>query len=65
MSGMRIVPVSSDSHGNIDKAELRLKAEQYRDELAAVMVRVYFGALGMSRKHPANVNTCREESKWG
>lgn len=38
MVGMKIVPVASDSKGNIDIAELRKKAEQHKDNLAALMV---------------------------
>ncbi len=38
MAGMQVVPVRSDSHGNIDLADLRAKAEAHRDTLAALMV---------------------------
>jgi glycine dehydrogenase len=38
MAGMEIVLVRCDSDGNIDVADLKEKAEQHRDRLAALMV---------------------------
>jgi glycine dehydrogenase len=38
MAGLEVVVVKSDTNGNIDVADLRAKAEQYRDRLAAIMV---------------------------
>ena len=38
MAGMEVVVVKCDDHGNIDMADLKEKAEQYKDTLAAVMV---------------------------
>jgi glycine dehydrogenase len=38
MAGMQVVPVRSDEHGNIDVADLRTKAAEHRDTLAALMV---------------------------
>ncbi len=38
MAGMDIVLVRCDSYGNIDVADLKAKAEQHRDNLAALMV---------------------------
>jgi glycine dehydrogenase len=38
MAGMRIVPVGVDAQGNIDVAELKAKAEQHKDKLAALMI---------------------------
>jgi glycine dehydrogenase len=38
MAGMQVVPIRSDSHGNIDLADLRAKADAHRDTLAALMV---------------------------
>jgi glycine dehydrogenase len=38
MAGMRVVVVASTAEGNIDVADLKKKAEQYRDSLAALMV---------------------------
>jgi glycine dehydrogenase len=38
MAGMQVVVVKSDDQGNVDVADLRAKAAQYRDTLAALMV---------------------------
>lgn len=38
MAGLKVVPVACDAAGNIDVNDLRAKAEQHRDKLAAVMV---------------------------
>ena len=38
MAGMRVVVVASTTDGNIDVADLRAKAEEHRDRLAALMV---------------------------
>jgi glycine dehydrogenase len=38
MAGMRVVVVASTSEGNIDVADLRAKAEQHKERLAALMV---------------------------
>jgi len=38
MAGMTVVPVKSDEMGNIDIADLRAKAAQHSDRLAALMV---------------------------
>lgn len=38
MAGMKVVPVVCDEEGNIDIADLKAKAEQHRDNLAALMV---------------------------
>jgi glycine dehydrogenase len=38
MAGFEIVTVQCDAQGNVDLADLRAKAEQRRDELAALMV---------------------------
>ncbi len=38
MAGMTIVVVGCDENGNVDVDELRLKAEQYSDTLAALMI---------------------------
>ena len=38
MAGMRVVVVGCDPSGNMDLADLRAKAEQHRDRLAALMV---------------------------
>ncbi|MGH7568374.1 MAG: aminomethyl-transferring glycine dehydrogenase [Gemmatimonadales bacterium] len=38
MAGMQVVVVKTDPRGNIDVADLRAKAEQYRDSLGGLMV---------------------------
>lgn len=38
MAGMKVVPIACDSEGNIDISDLKTRAEQYRDTLAALMV---------------------------
>ena len=38
MAGMKVVVVKSDEQGNIDLEDLRKKAEEYRDNLSAVMI---------------------------
>ncbi len=38
MAGMRVVVTACDSNGNVDIPDLRAKAAQYRDSLAALMV---------------------------
>lgn len=38
MAGMKIVTVAVDSDGNVDIADLKKKAEQYKDTLSAAMV---------------------------
>ncbi|HSW67403.1 MAG TPA: hypothetical protein VLH16_02380, partial [Bacteroidales bacterium] len=38
MAGMEVVVVKTDSLGNIDLNDLRLKAEKHREQLAAVMI---------------------------
>ncbi|MEK7259982.1 MAG: aminomethyl-transferring glycine dehydrogenase [Pseudomonadota bacterium] len=38
MISMKVVVVACDEHGNVDIADLRAKAEQYKDTLAALMI---------------------------
>jgi glycine dehydrogenase len=38
MAGMKVIVVKCDENGNIDTEDLRQKAEQYKDTLAALMV---------------------------
>lgn len=38
MAGMKVVVVKSDEDGHIDVVDLKLKAEQYKDSLAGLMV---------------------------
>ena len=38
MAGMAVVPVACDAGGNVDLGDLEIKAAQYRDRLAAMMI---------------------------
>jgi glycine cleavage system P protein (glycine dehydrogenase) len=38
MAGMKVVVVACDEHGNVDIDDLKLKAEQHKDDLAAIMI---------------------------
>jgi len=38
MAGMKVVPISCDKKGNIDLDDLKEKASQYSNELAAIMI---------------------------
>ncbi len=38
MAGMEVIIVASDENGNVDVADLREKAEKYKDRLAAFMI---------------------------
>nr|HQV16418.1 aminomethyl-transferring glycine dehydrogenase subunit GcvPB [Denitromonas sp.] len=38
MAGLRVVVVACDDKGNVDVADLRAKAEQHSDKLAAIMI---------------------------
>ncbi|MBD1550976.1 aminomethyl-transferring glycine dehydrogenase [Pseudomonas typographi] len=38
MAGMRVVVTACDARGNVDIADLRAKAEQHREQLAALMI---------------------------
>jgi glycine dehydrogenase len=38
MAGLRVVVVKTDARGNVDLTDLRAKAEQHRQELAALMI---------------------------
>ena len=38
MAGMQVVVVACDSEGNIDLEDLRIKSDEHRDNLAAVMI---------------------------
>src|SRR6266568_200673 len=38
MAGLQVVPVQSDTHGNIDVRDLQAKAAEHKDTLAALMV---------------------------
>ncbi|WP_049620555.1 aminomethyl-transferring glycine dehydrogenase [Frateuria defendens] len=38
MAGMQVVVVKCDAQGNVDVADLRVRAEQFKDRLAAIMI---------------------------
>ena len=38
MAGMKVVVVACDDHGNVDVTDLKAKAEEHKDKLAALMV---------------------------
>jgi len=38
LAGMEVVVVATDDHGNVDIDDLRARAEQHRDQLAALMI---------------------------
>ncbi len=38
MAGLKVVVVGTDGHGNVDINDLKAKAEQHRDRLAALMI---------------------------
>ena len=50
MAGMRVVVTACDKDGNVDLADLRAKAQQYRDELSALMV-TYPSTHGVFEEH--------------
>ncbi len=58
MAGMRVVVVACDQHGNVDLGDLRAKAEQHADRLAAAMV-TYPSASARSRSGPTWRRSCR------
>ena len=39
MAGLKVVPVKVLPNGELDMADLKAKAEQHKDQLAAFMVR--------------------------
>jgi len=43
MAGLKVVPVKSLPDGSLDIADLRTKAEQHKDDLAAFMVSIASG----------------------
>jgi glycine dehydrogenase len=50
MAGGKVVVVKCDSHGNIDKDDLKAKAEQYRDTLSSLMI-TYPSTHGVFEHH--------------
>ena len=51
MAGLKVVPVKSLSDGSLDIVDLRAKAEQHKDDLAAFMVSITSGNNILSRPH--------------
>ncbi len=62
MAGMHVVVVNCDEHGNIDVADLKLKAEQNKDTLAALMV-TYPSTHGVFEK--SIVDICQTIHRFG
>lgn len=50
MAGMEVVVVSCDANGNVDLDDVRAKAEQYKDKLAAIMI-TYPSTHGVFEEH--------------
>lgn len=57
MAGMQVVPVACDSHGNIDFADLKSKAEQHQKNLAALMI-TYPSTHGVFEKDIREICEC-------
>ena len=51
MAGLKVVPVKSLPDGSLDLADLRAKAEQHKDDLAAFMVSIASGNNILARSH--------------
>lgn len=41
MAGLKVIPVKTHVDGNLDLADLKAKAEKYKDNLAAFMVGIH------------------------
>ncbi|WP_240136218.1 aminomethyl-transferring glycine dehydrogenase [Streptomyces sp. MUM 178J] len=54
MAGMKVVVVKTADDGEIDVADLRAKIEQYRDELAVLMI-TYPSTHGVFEEHVADI----------
>jgi glycine dehydrogenase len=54
MAGMKVVVISCDSEGNVDLEELTEKAEEHKDELAALML-TYPSTHGVFEEHVREV----------
>ena len=55
MVGMTVVPVKSDAAGNVDIDDLRAKAAQHSDNLAALMVTYPSHARRVRARHPRDL----------
>lgn len=62
MAGMDVVIVKCDNNGNLDMADLKAKAEKYKDRLAAFMV-TYPSTFGIFE--PGVVEACETVHKYG
>ncbi|MEV6329752.1 aminomethyl-transferring glycine dehydrogenase [Streptomyces sp. NPDC051909] len=62
MAGMKIVVVKTAEDGEVDVADLRAKIEQYRDELAVLMI-TYPSTHGVFEEHVADI--CAEVHEAG
>lgn len=56
MAGMKVVVVKSDDEGHVDLNDLKTKAEQYKDTLAALMV-TYPSTYGVFEEHIKEICT--------
>ncbi|CAL9282964.1 aminomethyl-transferring glycine dehydrogenase [Streptomyces sp. SudanB25_2051] len=54
MAGMKVVVVKTADDGEVDVADLRAKIEQYRDELAVLMI-TYPSTHGVFEEHVADI----------
>ncbi|MFJ4777475.1 aminomethyl-transferring glycine dehydrogenase [Streptomyces sp. NPDC088762] len=54
MAGMKVVVVKTADDGEVDAADLRAKIEQYRDELAVLMI-TYPSTHGVFEEHVADI----------
>jgi hypothetical protein len=48
MAGLKVVAVKTHADGNLDLEDLKSKAEQHKDNLAAFMVYVFYFSAGLS-----------------
>jgi hypothetical protein len=76
IAGFSVVPIKTDSHGSIDLADLKQKAEQHREKLACLMI-TYPSTRGVfeekreghlpdhSRQRRAGVHGRREHERPG
>ncbi|MET8503230.1 aminomethyl-transferring glycine dehydrogenase [Streptomyces sp. NPDC004787] len=62
MAGMKVVVVKTADDGEVDVADLRAKIEQYRDELAVLMI-TYPSTHGVFEEHVADI--CAEVHEAG
>jgi hypothetical protein len=64
MAGLKVVAVKTHDDGNLDLEDLKAKAEEYKDNLAAFMVclRLFSPVLGpdlfLGRSHTPRLSVC-------